>query len=103
MMTVRFVMLLLAAMLGPADAGYLKEVAAWRAKHEADYTREYVPLSGLFFLKPGINTAGSGPTNAITLPRGTPPAIGRFVYEHPQVRFEPQPGARVTIKGQPVT
>ena len=44
--TAAVVMFLLAA----ADAEWVKQVEAWRAKHEADYTRDYVPLAGLGFL-----------------------------------------------------
>ena len=93
----------LADWVAAADAAYVKEVETWRAKHEADYTREYVALAGLFFLKPGQNAAGSAPSNDIVLPKSVPASIGRFVYEHNRVRFEPQPGAGVTLKNRPVT
>lgn len=75
----------------------------WRAKHEADYRREWVSIAGLFALKPGPNTAGSAKTNDIVLPASTPAALGRFVLANQQVRFEPAKGAQVTLKGQPVT
>jgi uncharacterized protein len=80
-----------------------KETEAWRAKHEADYRRDYVPLAGLFDLKRGANTAGSATSNNIVLPKSTPAIIGRFVLDGQNVRFEPQPGAGVTLKGRPVT
>jgi Zn-dependent M28 family amino/carboxypeptidase/uncharacterized protein (DUF1684 family) len=87
-----------------AMLAHAKEIDAWRAKHEADYTREYVPLAGLFFLKPGANTAGSARSADIVLPDRTPASIGRFVYQQDQrVRFEPAPGAPVTLKGKAVT
>jgi uncharacterized protein (DUF1684 family) len=85
------------------DDAYRREVEAWRAKHEADYRREYVGLAGLFPLKPGANTAGSAASNAIVLPSRAPAVIGRFVLEGDRVRFEPQAGVRVTLKGRPVT
>lgn len=75
----------------------------WRAKHEADYRREWVSIAGLFALKPGPNTAGSAKTNDIVLPASTPAALGRFVLANQQVRFEPAKEAQVTLKGQPVT
>jgi uncharacterized protein (DUF1684 family) len=84
------------------DAASRKEAEAWRMQHEASYRREYVPLAGLFALKPGPNTAGSAPTNNIVLPKSAPATIGRFVLTGRNVRFEPQPGARVTMKGKPV-
>ena len=73
--------------------GLAKETEAWRAKHEADYRREYVPLAGLFALKRGPNTAGSAASNNIVLPKSAPAVIGRFVLDGQNVRFEPQPGA----------
>src|SRR5437867_9951868 len=85
-----------------ADPPYRQEVETWRAKHEADYRREYVGLAGLFSLKPGVNSAGSAASNALVLPKSTPPTIGRFVLNGETVRFEPQPGVKVTLKGAPV-
>jgi len=90
-------------MLNAQGAASRKETEAWRAKHEADYRRDYVPLAGLFDLKRGANTAGSAASNNIVLPKSTPAVIGRFVLDGQNVRFEPQPGAGVTLKGRPVT
>ena len=90
-------------MLGAVDTAARKETEAWRAKHEADYRKEYVPLAGLFALKNGPNTAGSAAANNIVLPKSSPAVIGRFVLNGKTVSFEPQAGAVVTLKGQPVT
>ena len=79
------------------------ETEAWRAKHEIDYRRDYVPLAGLFDLKRGANSAGSAASNNIVLPKSAPPVIGRFVLDGQSVRFEPQPGTGITLKGRPVT
>ena len=85
------------------DPAYLKKVEAWRATHEADYRRDYVPLAGLFFLKPGGNTAGSAKGSAVALPSRVPAEIGRFVYERGDVRFEPAGGADVFLGEARVT
>jgi uncharacterized protein (DUF1684 family) len=79
------------------------EITAWRAKHEADYTREFVPLAGLFFLEPGVNTVGSAASNDVVLPARVPAKLGQFVYENQRVRFEPLPGSGVLLGGAPVT
>jgi len=84
---------------GQADA----EVAAWRAKHEADYRRDWVTIAGLHVLQPGPNTAGSARTSDVVLPPPAPATIGRFVLEGERVRFEPAPGANVRLDDQPVT
>jgi uncharacterized protein (DUF1684 family) len=93
---------LMVAGLAAPDVPYRQEVEKWRAKHEADYRREYVGLAALFSLKPGANTAGSAPTNSLVLPKSTPATIGRFVLNGERVRFEPGPGVKVTVKGVPV-
>src|SRR5207249_5959595 len=82
------------------DASHRQEVEKWRAKHEADYRKEYVGLAGLFSLKPGSNSAGSASTSAIQLPKSAPASVGRFVLDGDRVRFEPQPGVTATIKGR---
>src|SRR5262245_6673859 len=83
---------LMVASVAAVDPPYRQEVEKWRAKHEADYRREYVGLAGLFSLKPGANAAGSAASNPIVLPKTAPPLIGRFVLNGDNVRFEPQPG-----------
>jgi uncharacterized protein (DUF1684 family) len=95
--------LMVAGFAATADPPYRQEVEKWRAKHEADYRREYVALAGLFSLKPGVNTAGSAASNGLVLPKSAPATIGRFVLNGEHVRFEPQPGVKVTLKGAPVS
>ena len=85
------------------DASYRQDVEKWRAKHEADYRREYVGLAGLFSLKPGPNTVGSAPSSGIGLPKSAPSSVGRFVLSGDRVRFEPQTGVKATIKGHVIS
>ena len=80
-----------------------KEIEAWRAKHEADYRRDWVTIAGLHFLEPGSHSAGSARSNDIVLPASVPPVMGRFVLANDVVRFEPESGVAVSIEGQPVT
>ena len=101
--------------LGAMDAASRKEAEEWRKRHEESYRKEYVPLAGLFALKPGPNTAGGAASNAIVLPKSAPAIIGRFVLPGNNVKpgnpgnnlktvtFEPQPGVAVTVKGRRVT
>jgi uncharacterized protein (DUF1684 family) len=91
------------AILRAADPAYLKKIEAFRKQHEADYRRDYVPLSGLFYLSEGRNTAGSDRSHKVQLPSRTPANVGTFLYQGGRVRFEPQPGANVTLRGKPVT
>jgi uncharacterized protein (DUF1684 family) len=92
--------LIVAGIAAAPDASHRQEVEQWRAKHEADYRKEYVGLAGLFALKPGVNTAGRASSNDLVLPSSTPPLVGRFVLTGDRVRFEPQAGVTATIKGR---
>jgi uncharacterized protein (DUF1684 family) len=92
-----------AATPGAVDEAARKANEEWRKQHEVTYRQEYVTLAGLFALRPGPNTVGSAASNAIVLPKSAPTLIGRFVLDGKNVRFEPQPGAPVTMKGQRVT
>ena len=79
------------------DPAVVKEIEAFRAKHEADYTKEYVPLAGLFPLAQGRNSAGSADGNEIRMPARGPASAGTFVLADNIVRFEPTPGAALTV------
>jgi uncharacterized protein (DUF1684 family) len=95
-------LLAIALALVAADPAAVKETEQFRAKHEADYRRDYVTLAGLFSLKDGVNTVGSAASNAIVLPKSVPPTIGRFIVSSARVRFEPAAGAPVTLRDQPI-
>jgi uncharacterized protein (DUF1684 family) len=88
--------------LAAADPAAVKETEQFRARHEVDYRRDYATLAGLFSLKDGVNTVGSGASNAIVLPRPVPPSVGRLVVSASGVRFEPAAGASVTLNERPV-
>jgi hypothetical protein len=81
----------------------VQEEQAWRTKHETDYRRDWVSIAGLFSLNAGPNTAGSASTNAIRLPDSLPASFGTFTRTGGQVRFQPNRGVAVTLRGQPVT
>lgn len=86
----------------PASPDPGAAVRQWREKHETDYRRDFVSIAGLHELKPGANTAGSARTNDVVLPPSTPATVGRFVLTGGGVRFEPEAGAPVLLRGQPV-
>ena len=95
--------LMVTAIAAAPDASHRQDVEKWRAKHEADYRREFVALAGLFSVKPGVNTAGSAAASDIKLAKSAPATVGRFVLNGDRVRFEPQAGVKVTIKGAVLT
>ncbi len=74
----------------------------WRAKHEADYRRDWVSIAGLHPLRPGPNTVGSARTNDIVL-ASVPPVLGRIVMTDESARFEPSPGVGIRQRDQLVS
>lgn len=78
-------------------------IEKWRAKHDADYRRDWVSIAGLHPLKQGANTAGSGAKNDIVLPESAPARLGTFVMKGQQIRFEPLAGTDVRLRDQPVS
>jgi uncharacterized protein (DUF1684 family) len=106
---------LLAAVLGAAAAGcqpetsgplewndaVVMQIEAWRAEHAASYTRNWVPIEGLHFLKPGTQSAGSAPGNDVVLIAALPERLGTFTVALDQVTFKPAPNTPITINGEP--
>ena len=75
------------------------EIEAWRAEHEESYTRNWVTIEGLHFLRPGTQSAGSAPDNDVILIAALPDHLGNFTVAADDVTFEPAPGASITING----
>ena len=87
----------------PTGEEWVKSVNAWRAKHEADYRRDWATIAGLHFLEPGTVTIGSGKGNGIVLPEGVPASIGRVVVADARVSYEPASGVAASQNGKPLT
>lgn len=101
-----FLLLLMAPAQREPAAGYEQEITRWRARREAALKADggWLTVTGLFWLKEGVNTAGSGPKNTIALPPGSAPGrTGTFLLRKGEVRFEAAPGAGVTLNGKPVS
>jgi uncharacterized protein len=77
------------------------EIEAWRAGHEDSYTHNWATIEGLHFLKEGAQSAGSAPDNDVVLIASLPEHLGSFTVASDEVRFEPEPGAPITINGEP--
>jgi uncharacterized protein (DUF1684 family) len=87
----------------PANPDLVGEITAWRAKHEADYRRDFVSITAMHSLRPGPNRVGSDRANEIVLPAAAPARVGAFHLEGDQVRFEPVAGVTVLMKDAPLT
>jgi len=83
---------------GPSDPDWL----AWRAKRQESIAgvNGWTTLVGRHWLGTGETFVGSSPTNQFILPvNGAPAAVGTFVRENRDVRFEAAAGVLATIDG----
>jgi len=76
------------------------QIEAWRAEHEESYTRNWVTIEGLHFLKPGTQSAGSAPDNDVVLIAPLPEHLGTFTVASDEVTFDAAPRAPITINGE---
>jgi uncharacterized protein (DUF1684 family) len=89
-------------LVNAGDARYRGMIERWRAQHQAELKSEqgWLAVAGLFWLKPGANSAGSAPSNDIVLPGG-PEKAGVFELRGGRVTFRPSPGSGVLVNGKP--
>ena len=86
------------------DAAYLQSFDKWKGSLVEDLKQNWLPLAGLFWLKPGENSFGADPGNAIVLPTGSTPAhAGSFLLEGTDVTIKLAATAKASIAGKPVT
>jgi uncharacterized protein (DUF1684 family) len=93
------------AVIAP-DAAYRQSFDKWKADETADLKENWLPLAGLFWLKPGANQFGSDSSNQIIFPTG-PAHAGEFDLEGKNVRIRMEPAAAAaavaTTAGKPLT
>jgi len=84
------------------DAAYVQSFEKWKAEQAADLKENWLSLAGLFWLKPGANTFGSSPDNAIVFPKG-PAHAGEFDLNGKEITLKLLPDAHATIDGKTTT
>lgn len=84
------------------DAAYIQSFEKWKAAETDDLKTNWLPLVGLFWLKPGVNAFGSGPSNAIVFPKG-PAHAGEFDLDGKDVTLKLLPETQASIDGKRVT
>ena len=90
------------ALVASAETSYQTEVEQWRRQREQELKADngWLTVAGLFWLKEGVNTAGSDASSVIVLPRG-PAKLGEFDFQRGQIIFRPASGLAVNINGKP--
>jgi uncharacterized protein len=81
------------------DAAYLKSYDQWKVELVDDLKKNWLSLAGLFWLKPGENSFGSDPGNAVVFPKGAAHA-GVFELQGTDVTVKFSPDAHATIDGK---
>lgn len=88
---------------GPAvDAAYQQSFDKWKAEVVDDLKQNWLPLAGLFWLKPGDNSFGSASDNAIVFPKG-PAHAGVFTLQGEEVTVKLAADDHATIEDKPAT
>jgi uncharacterized protein (DUF1684 family) len=84
---------------------YAEELVQWRQKVEASLRGEesWLSLAGLFWLRPGRNTIGSGRGSQVLLPEGTAPEdAGAIDFDAAQAIFHTAPGVAACVAEETV-
>ena len=83
------------------NVAYVQSFEKWKAEQVDDLKKNWLPLAGLYWLKPGANSFGSDAANAIVFPKG-PAHAGEFDLEGKDVTIKLLPDARATVAGKPL-
>src|SRR5208282_3058204 len=83
------------------DAAYLQSFEKWKAELVDDLKQNWLPLAGLFWLKPGQNSFGTDADNGFVFPKG-PAHAGVFELQGTDVTVKFSPDAHATIGSKPV-
>lgn len=96
---------LAAAPAAPATPDYAHEIAAWRAKREADLRAPdgWLSVVGLHELREGTHTVGSAEGSDILLPASAPPRVGTITLAAGHAAIHVVPGVSVQSGDKPVT
>ena len=85
------------------DPAYRRDFEKWKAEIVEDLKSNWLPLAGLFGLKPGPITFGTDPTNNQVLPpHSATPNAGTFELQGNDVTVKLSPGVAATMDGKAV-
>lgn len=84
------------------DPAYVQSFEKWKAEEIEDLKKNWLPLAGLFWLKPGANTFGAASDNAIVFPKG-PAHAGEFDVDGKEASVKLLTEAHAKIEGKAAT
>jgi len=97
-----FCVLLMAAFAQNVDPAYQQSVDKWKSELVEGRKNNWLPLAGLFWLKPGENTFGSDAKNAVVFPKG-PARAGSFELDGTDVTLKLSEGTQAMVEGKPIS
>lgn len=96
---------LLAGTLMAADPAYRAEIEKFRKDRAERLTADdgYLTITGLLWLKPGVNRVGSAASADVKLPQGAPADAGVLTLNGESSTFEPAAGVTATLNGKSIS
>lgn len=88
-----------------SDPVYRQQIKKWRDDYDARLKQDdgWLTVAGLFWLKKGDNSFGTGLSNAIVLPKDSAPEFaGTFIFHDGKARLLPKPSVALLLNGRPV-
>ena len=89
-----------------AQSDYVKAVEKWRSNEETDLKKEngWLTLAGLFWLKDGVNTVGTGPQFDVRLTNNfTEGKFGEINFKNGVATLQVASGVEASCDGKPVS
>ena len=86
----------------PRTAADQQSFDKWKAELVESRKEKWLPLAGLFWLKPGKNSFGADKHNVIVFPKG-PDHAGWLILQGKDVSVKLAPGVHATVAGRPIT
>jgi uncharacterized protein len=86
------------------DQSYIDTIQQWRQQMEESLRAPdgWLTLAGLFWLHPGTNTIGAGPTSDIVLPAEfAPDQVANIDFAGDRATLQALPGIAIRVNGQP--
>jgi len=84
------------------DSAYQQSFDKWKTELVDDLKQNWLPLAGLFWLKPGENSFGSATENAVVFPKG-PAHAGVFDLQGDNVTVKFSADAHAAVEGKAIT
>jgi uncharacterized protein len=97
-------LILLTCLTSAANADYGADIQKWRSDFDADVRNGgWLALIGRFKIGEGITTIGSDASSTVMLPPAlAAKRLGKLIRHGDTFQFDPEPGFKATVDGQPL-